>query len=119
MSRSRVPVTTDTRQASAAITADRLVKLAAGNLVTQAALNTDRCYGVAMTQATAAGQDVPVQTLGVAIVEAGAAITEGDDLMSDTSGRAITKTSTNPVFGQALEAASGAGVKIRAFLVQR
>lgn len=48
-------------------------------------------------------------------VVAGGAIAQGDTLMSQNDGRAITAavSASNHVFGFALEAASGAGVRFR------
>jgi hypothetical protein len=45
----------------------------------------------------------------VAFVEAGAAVVVGALIESDASGRAITRTGTNPVLGRALTAAAQAG----------
>lgn len=56
---------------------------------------------------------------GIAIVEAGAAITLGAAVTTDASGRAVTATTGNQVHGRAFEAASGAGVLIAVFLDKR
>jgi len=62
----------------------------------------------------AAGQDCPVYTDGEgAMVEAGAAITGGNYIMSDANGRAITCTAGSYYVGQALESAAGSGNRIR------
>lgn len=54
-----------------------------------------------------------VQTYDVTKIEAGAAVTILDLIMTDSVGRAITATgSTKFVLGRALEAAAGAGVII-------
>lgn len=49
----------------------------------------------------------------VCLIEAGAAVTSPARLMSDSSGRGVTATSTNYSAAVALEDASGAGVLIR------
>lgn len=87
-----------------------LVKLStsADDTVLLAAANTDVVYGV-LTNKPNTGQAAEVQIVGVAKVVAGAAFTRGDALMSDANGNAITKTSTNPIFGYALESAGGSG----------
>jgi hypothetical protein len=58
-----------------------------------------------------------VQT-GISIVEAGAAVTAGDSVQSDASGRAIT-LAAGIAQGIALETASAAGVFIAVLLVPR
>jgi hypothetical protein len=53
---------------------------------------------------------VDVRILGISKVEAGAAVALGAEVMSDTTGRAITAATTgNAVVGRALQAAVGAG----------
>lgn len=46
---------------------------------------------------------------GIVKIEAGAAVSQDANIMSDTSGRAIAATATNNIMGVALEAASAAG----------
>lgn len=63
--------------------------------------------------AAIAGEGVRVFQLGeVCPIEAGAAITRGDRLSPDTSGRGITAGAAVKSGGIALESASGAGVLI-------
>ena len=82
--------------------------------------NSDPCaagtksLGVADDDA-AAGEILSLVTLGVAIVEAGAAITKGSAVESAAGGKAITK-STGTLNGYALDAATQAGDFIRVFL---
>jgi hypothetical protein len=53
---------------------------------------------------------VEVRILGISKVEAGAAVALGAEVMSDTTGRAITAATTgNAVVGRALQAATAAG----------
>lgn len=60
----------------------------------------------------ASGKTGTVQTWGTAKVVAGAAVTVGDYVKTNGSGQAITASSTNKCFGQALASASGANSKI-------
>lgn len=73
--------------------------------------------GVARTAATASGQTIVVDAVGTAAVEAGAAVAQGDLIQTDASGRAITRTSTNPIVGRALQAATAAGDFIEVLLI--
>jgi hypothetical protein len=100
----------------AAIVKNRFVKGGSdGQHVAQCAASTDRALGVARVdistaEATAAGKAMAIQVLGVAWVEAGAAITIFTRVMPDSSGRAITAvTATNIPCGVALRAAAAAG----------
>lgn len=74
-------------------------------------------FGVTRSSAAAAGELVPVDVLGTAEVEAGAAFSEGDPLMSDASGRAVLWTTGNKQLGRAMGAASGAGATVEALLI--
>lgn len=63
------------------------------------------------------GEAATVIVSGVSIVEAGAPVTVGADVMTDTSGRAIVAATTgSAIAGIALEAASGAGQFIAVLL---
>src|SRR6185437_5055634 len=75
--------------------------------VTVAATNATVCHGVLQNDPLS-GAVADVCVGGVSKVVAGAAITLGAALMSDTAGRAITQTSTNPVIGYALNQATAA-----------
>lgn len=83
------------------------VKMSGSRTVTVCAANSDIPTGVLQNDPTS-GVAANVAYAGPVKVVAGAAVTAGDTLMSDTSGRAITHTSTNPRAGQALETASAA-----------
>lgn len=54
---------------------------------------------------------------GVSIVEAGAAVTVGDDVSTDDTGRVVTSATGDLIHGRALETASAAGVKIAVLLI--
>lgn len=64
----------------------------------------------------ASGDSIPVTLLGVAIGEAGAAVTAGAALEFDASGRYITRSAGITV-GRALSAAPGAGAQIEVFVI--
>lgn len=101
-------------QAGAALIKNRFVKITGNQTVIAAAASTDRCIGVGLsdisTTEAASGKTATVAVLGVAWVEAGAAVTINTRVMADTVGRAITAvTATNVPTGQALKAAAAAG----------
>ena len=71
------------------------------------------CIGVLQDKPNAAGQEAEVAVVGmISKVVVGAAVNEGDQIMSNASGQGITATAGNFVNGFALAAASGAGVLI-------
>lgn len=75
------------------------------------ALNTvagGPCVGVLLTKPTA-GNIGAVAYAGVVKVVAGAAVTRGVEVQSDTTGRAIAATTGDVPLGTALEAAAAAG----------
>jgi len=78
------------RQASGAIVADRFVKDIAGGLVAQCGAG-EQAHGVARS-AAATGTAVAVQYIGDLHVEAGAAIADRAEVMSDSVGRAVVAT---------------------------
>lgn len=75
-------------------------------------------FGVTRTSAEQAGDLVPVDVHGTAIVEAGAAITADTPLMVDATGRAVALSGAgkSPV-ARSMEAASAAGAFIEVLLV--
>ncbi len=72
--------------------------------------------GVTRTAAVS-GDKIPVDVLGTATVEAGAAVSAGATLKSDASGRGITWATSGAKVGLALEAASAAGQMIEVLLI--
>ena len=72
--------------------------------------------GVARTAAVS-GDKIAVDVLGTAVVEAGAAITLGATLKSDSTGRAITWATSGARVGIALSAAGAAGDMIEMLIV--
>lgn len=72
--------------------------------------------GVART-AGVSGDKVPVDVIGTAVVEAGAAISAGATLETDADGRAVTWATSGGKVGIALEAATAAGQMIEVLLL--
>ena len=99
--------------AAAALVANRFVTQAGAYPAAGA-----RAFGVTRTSAAAAGDLVPVDVNGTAIVEAGAAITFDAPLMLDATGRVVPLAGTGktPV-AVAMEAAGAAGALIEVLLV--
>jgi len=106
--------------ADAAISNNRLVKFGTGDRnVAVAAAATDSIIGVVneMPAGIATGERVDVVRVGIAWVEAGAAITRGALITSDAVGRAVTAApaagANNRIIGVADESATAAGDVIR------
>lgn len=76
-------------------------------------------FGVARTSAAAAGDLLPVDVHGTAVVEAGGAITVDAALMVDATGRVVAHDGDGDkhAVARALQAASGAGEFIEVLLV--
>ena len=106
--------------ADAAISNNRLVKFGTGDRnVAVATAATDSIIGVVneMPAGIALGERVDVVRVGIAWVEAGAAITRGALITADAVGRAVTAAPAagvnNRIIGIADESASAAGDVIR------
>lgn len=108
----QIPILVLTVAAAGAITAGRFVTPAGAQAGADA--NT---LGVARAAAAAAGEKIPVDVLGVAVVEAGAAVAANATVKSDASGRAITWATAGAKVGLALDAATAAGAMIRVLLI--
>lgn len=65
--------------------------------------------GVIQDDPATIGDAVTLECLGVTRCAAGAAVTQGDLIMSDVTGRGVTATTTNYFRGRALTAAGAAG----------
>jgi hypothetical protein len=91
----------------------RFVKLAADQQVAAIAAVTDQALGVAKVDVSAteatSGKGTAVQILGVAWVEAAAAIARGAFVAPSANGRAQTAVATQFGMGIALKAAANAG----------
>ena len=103
--------------AGGAIPAFRLVRLSAAETVVLATAGTDAIIGAIQDVSPANGERVDVVHMGVAFIEAGAAVAQGALLMADANGRAITATaaagSNVRTIGFAIEAAAALGDQIR------
>ena len=77
--------------------------------------NAAKALGVCNAE-TDLGEQAPVMSKGIALGLSGAAITLGDKIQSDASGKAIT-FSSGEANGFALDAATGADEAIRVMLV--
>lgn len=111
MSQQSYPVLTLTVAATGTIAAQRFVTKAGAQAGADA--NT---LGVTRVAASS-GDKIPVDVLGTAVVEAGAAVTAGDTIKADSSGRAITWVTSGAKVGLALEAAGAAGNFIEVLLI--
>jgi Uncharacterized conserved protein (DUF2190) len=93
--------------------------IVANRFVTKAGAQTGAdgyALGVARTDAASGGR-VTVDVIGTSIVEAGAAVSAGDTLKVDSSGRGITWATSGAKVGLALEAAGAAGQFIEVLLI--
>lgn len=73
-------------------------------------------FGVART-AGVSGDKIPVDVIGTAVIESGAAFSAGATLKSDASGRGITWATSGAKIAIALEAATAAGQFVEVRLV--
>lgn len=111
MSKQSIPLLTPTRRLTGTVAQYRFVSAAGAQVVADAnALGVARIAGVS-------GDDVPLDALGTAIVEAGAAIADGATLKSDALGRGITWVTSGARLAIALQAATAAGDFIEVLLI--
>lgn len=111
MSNQSISLLTLAITATAVIAANRFVNALGAQVVADG-----NAIGVAKTQA-AIGEQVPVDVIGTAVVESGAAFAKGATLKADALGRAITWASSGARVGVALEAATAAGQLVEVLLV--
>lgn len=106
--------------AGAAISQGRFVKVSTGGKVIQAAAGTDEAVGVALEAAAADLDVIPCAKYdgGIVEVEAGAAVTVGADVSSDSVGRAVAAATSDAIAGWALSGAGAAGEFIKVLLVK-
>lgn len=101
------PLTHDGSQTTAAadLSAKQFyaVKITAARAVNLASTGGEAIYGILQNKPTS-GQAADVGLMGISKAIAGGTIAAGDYLMTDTSGKLITATSTNHRIAQALEA---------------
>mgnify|MGYP007071629691 CR=1 FL=1 len=111
MSTQAIAVLTLTTALTGTVAAQRFVTPAGAQAGADAnTLGVTRLAGVS-------GDKVPLDVLGTATVEAGAAVAAGASLKSDASGRAITWATSGAKVGIALEAAGAAGNMIEVLLI--
>lgn len=111
MSKQSTPILTLTRTASGAIAQHRFVTAAGAQAGADA-----NALGVSRT-AAASGEDLPVDTLGTAVVEAGGVVAEGDTVKADANGKAITWVTSGAKLAIALQAAGGDGEFVEVLLI--
>lgn len=105
------------KNAAAAITKKRFVKLdttdATGETVKQCDTQGERAFGVSLFSVSSGeitrGKGASIFTEGRAIVEAGAALAVGVEVMTDASGRAVAATAGNYILGVVDEPSGGTG----------
>ena len=106
--------------AGGAINPYRIVRITNADTVEQAAAVLNTLIGVNTDLPIVSGERVEVMMQGIAWVEAGAAITVGAPVTSDSSGRGIAAApaagANQRIIGFALEAAVAAGDQIRVLL---
>ncbi len=107
-----IPILTIDRVSAGAIAAHRFVTAAGAQAGADA-----NAIGVARNAAAAAAVRIPVDVLGTAIVEAGAAVAAGATLKSDANGKAITWAAAGAKLAIALDAAGGDGELIEVLLI--
>lgn len=111
MGAQNISLLTLTIAAAAAVAANRFVT--PGGAQAGADANT---IG-ASRYAAALGEKFPVDVIGTAVVEAGAAIAAGATLKSDADGKAITWAAAGAKVAIALQAAGAAGELIEVLLI--
>ena len=111
MANQNIALLTLTTALTGTVTANRFVTAAGAQAGADAnTLGVSRVSGVS-------GDKVPVDVLGTAVVEAGAALSAGATVKADASGRAITWVTSGAKVGLALEAATAAGQMIEVLLI--
>jgi hypothetical protein len=91
------------------------VKVTAARAVNLASTGGELIYGILQNK-PASGQAADIGFMGISKAAGGAAFSAGVQLMTDTTGRLITATSTNHRVATALEACTGAGQLITVVL---
>lgn len=108
-----------TMVASATVNAQRFVKQTGANGTSLGCAQSgagENAMGVARYGAASAASTT-VDCLGSAVVECGAAVTAGDTVKADATGRAITWVTSGAKLGVALEAGGAAGAFIEVMLI--
>lgn len=114
------PTLIKTFTAGAAIAAYRIVRCSAADTVVQAAAVTEALVGATTDVAPLSGERTDVVMGGIALIEAGGAITLAQFVTSDATGRGVAAApaagANNRIIGFPLEPAVAAGDIIRVML---
>lgn len=111
MSQQFTSILTITIPATATVSANRFLGIGGALCAADAtAIGVTRIGGVS-------GDKLPVDVLGTAVVESGAAVTAGVAVKSDSTGRAIAWVTSGNRCGIALDAATAAGQFIEVLLL--
>lgn len=94
-----------------------VVKMQTTGTIALASVAGEQCIGAIQNEPSASGSVGRVRINGVGKVVVGAAVEEGAELATNTSGRLVTASSGDYVHGIALEPASANGDIIRAMVV--
>jgi len=106
-----IPVLTLARTLSGTVSAGRFLTVAGS----QAGADVNTIGGARSSGVS--GDKIPVDVLGTATIESGAAFSAGATLKSDSSGRAITWVTSGAKVALALEAATAAGQFVEVLLI--
>jgi hypothetical protein len=104
-----LPIESDhsfTSTTSAAVTGGQVLAVSAAGTVAPAGANVANSVGVAAFDVAASGGLITYYRGGVQEVVASGSIAAGDNISTAASGQVATTTSTNPVIGVALTAAT-------------
>jgi hypothetical protein len=103
----RNPLLDKTYTAGGTVNPYRLCKFGgADTTILQAAAATDAIIGVSGQIGAASGEVLDITLVGVGEVQAGGAITRGNQLTSDANGKAVVASDGNVIIGKALASAS-------------
>lgn len=111
------PVITEKANAAIADVRGRAVKFSSGKIALCGAGDAALGVGILTNSETiAAGEDVDIQIKDIGLVYAGGAIAKGASLAAGANGVFVTASNGATVIATALDAASAAGVFIRAII---
>jgi len=96
----------------------KIVKFDGSGKIVPASVAGEPVLGIlpAQTPDLVSGDDVTVQVAAIGKVMAGAAVTKGAQVMTDTSGRVVPATAAKYILGIALEPAAAAGAVINVLI---
>lgn len=108
----KISILTLTVFAAAAIAAERFIT-ASGAYPTA----RQGAYGVTATSADAAGDAVPVDVLGTAVVTAGGVFAKDASLAVGANGKAVAAEAGDVIVARAVQASTGDGARVEVFLI--